>query len=428
MNDEKYYIKKYLELVEERLNWGESADWTNQDFEKLSEKIFESTNVSLSVTTLKRIWGKVKYESDPSVSTLNVLARFVDTESWRHFKQSLLQTQDSEIKCHDQLIEVNRVTVVKKRETKVVISALAVLLVVVGVAAFITYTKHKSSIPPVNPSSYSFHSTKVADGIPNSVVFNYNASMSPIDSVYIQQSWDPGRRTKVDKDKKEHTSIYYYPGFFMAKLVIGNQVVREHELLIPTEGWFAAIEQDPIPIYLKDEEYIKNRVIQIIPKTIIGHGVRMEPDIPVLSVSNVMEMKNLYNDNFIFETKVKNDFKRGASVCQRTEVMILCKNDIIFFPLVAKGCIGDLSLYITGSFISSKETDLSKFGCDLSEWTTVKVVGGKKNIQIIVNGIEAYRSSLPHSSLEVVGVTFRFHGSGAVKETRFYNNKESYNL
>ncbi|WPQ63248.1 hypothetical protein SIO70_00025 [Chitinophaga sancti] len=50
-----------MSLIETRLNWGKSSEWTNYDFEKLSVAIQDKTGVTLSVTTLKRLWGKLKY-------------------------------------------------------------------------------------------------------------------------------------------------------------------------------------------------------------------------------------------------------------------------------------------------------------------------------------------------------------------------------
>jgi hypothetical protein len=32
--------------------------------------------------------GKVKYESKPTITTLNALAKFMDFESWRDFRNS----------------------------------------------------------------------------------------------------------------------------------------------------------------------------------------------------------------------------------------------------------------------------------------------------------------------------------------------------
>ena len=58
-----------LRAIEQMVDWGSSELWTNQDFELLGEEIYAKTHVHLSITTLKRIWGKVDYQSKPSTST-----------------------------------------------------------------------------------------------------------------------------------------------------------------------------------------------------------------------------------------------------------------------------------------------------------------------------------------------------------------------
>jgi hypothetical protein len=74
--------------IEYRLSWGSSELWTNQDFELLVEEIFNKTKANLSLTTLKRIWGKVDYQSNPSIATLNVLAQYLDYANWRDFRKN----------------------------------------------------------------------------------------------------------------------------------------------------------------------------------------------------------------------------------------------------------------------------------------------------------------------------------------------------
>ena len=87
MEKEKQLLTLCRRLIEESLNWGDSSIWGNDDFEQLSEKIFDKTKVQLSISTLKRIWGKVRYENFPTAATLNALAGFLDYESWRDFRQ-----------------------------------------------------------------------------------------------------------------------------------------------------------------------------------------------------------------------------------------------------------------------------------------------------------------------------------------------------
>src|SRR5690606_11448274 len=82
---------------------------------------------------------------------------------------------------------------------------------------------------PPDAGTFSFTSTKViTEGVPNSVIFNYDAtSASDQDSIFIQQSWDKQLRRQVKRTESHHTSIYYYPGYFRAKLVVNDRVVKE---------------------------------------------------------------------------------------------------------------------------------------------------------------------------------------------------------
>ena len=79
-------IEKAIKLYEANTGWGSSDEWTNQDFVILSDKIQERTGVALSHVTLKRVWGKVKYDSLPTTHTLDTLVQFLGYENWREFR------------------------------------------------------------------------------------------------------------------------------------------------------------------------------------------------------------------------------------------------------------------------------------------------------------------------------------------------------
>lgn len=84
---EEELIRLCCSQIESKLNWGQTDRWTNKDFEKLSELIAGQTQTRLSISTLKRVWGKVHHDSLPSVATLNTLAQYQGYESWHHFRQ-----------------------------------------------------------------------------------------------------------------------------------------------------------------------------------------------------------------------------------------------------------------------------------------------------------------------------------------------------
>lgn len=79
-------MRQVKRLFEEKTGWGDSDLWNNQDFLELSEMIFDQTGITLSHVTLKRIWGKVRYESLPHTKTLNTIVQFLGYGNWREFR------------------------------------------------------------------------------------------------------------------------------------------------------------------------------------------------------------------------------------------------------------------------------------------------------------------------------------------------------
>ena len=83
MQTDENLIRQVKKMFEEKTGWGNCEEWTNQDFLQLSELIRDQTGITISHVTLKRIWGKVKYDSLPNTHTLNTLAQFLGYDNWR---------------------------------------------------------------------------------------------------------------------------------------------------------------------------------------------------------------------------------------------------------------------------------------------------------------------------------------------------------
>ena len=81
-------IQRLVQQIEQQLGWGSGQEWSNKDFEVLSEQIFERTKKRLSVTTLKRIWGRAELVANPSLGTLDILSQFVGRKNWREYTQT----------------------------------------------------------------------------------------------------------------------------------------------------------------------------------------------------------------------------------------------------------------------------------------------------------------------------------------------------
>lgn len=405
-------------LIEEQLQWGESIGWNNYDFEKLSDRVQEKTGVTLSVSTLKRIFGRVNYKSAPSLTTLNTLTQFAGFEDWRSFTHSLVEEPSAEATIHSSSV-VEKIQPSKK-ERHLPFAKIALPVVAVLLLGFITLNlfsvKNKRDL-----SAFRFSSkTMLTEGLPNSVVFDFDASAAgDRDSIFISQTWDTRRKELVNKNDKHYSSIYYYPGYFRAKLMIGNEIVREHDIQIKTDGWLGLIEAEwgKEPLYFKKEEITRQNEIAIDEPLLKKYNINLQPQSPATRLYNQQDIRGINTDNFTFQTELKSDFDAGANACQRIEVLLQAKDDILIIPLVNKACVGDIYLFAYGFFTDSKKDDLSGFGCNLHEWTKLKVTCKDRHMQFFINDKEIYAAGITRPPAEIVGMQYRFNGVGAVRNT-----------
>jgi hypothetical protein len=179
------------------------------------------------------------------------------------------------------------------------------------------------------------------------------------------------------------------------------------------------LEDEPIPLYFKKEEYQFDDRVEVSEDVLKKYNIPLHPTPPRIRFFNQRDLGDIMSDNFIFETTLKNEFDEGTGACQYVEVLLQCKDDIIIIPLAAKTCVGNIGLYFCGASAQSEDDDLSKFGCDLNQWTKLRVETVDKHATIFVNGVKAYSMQFPNTPTGVVGVQYRFNGVGAVKDTRF---------
>lgn len=79
-------IEALVRITNENLGY---APTTPSEFNDLLRRIQKVTGDSLSLSSIKRLWGYVKYNGDFSQTTLNILARFNGMKDWESFKESI---------------------------------------------------------------------------------------------------------------------------------------------------------------------------------------------------------------------------------------------------------------------------------------------------------------------------------------------------
>jgi hypothetical protein len=444
-------IRQVIKLYEEKTGWGDSTQWSNQDFLQLSELIREQTGVTISHVTLKRIWGKVKYESLPNTHTLNTLVQFLGYENWRDFSvrrsngegvgaaasgvpgamanQAPAGTTNPAVSggsgpAANGMAPEDKEMGMRRRERwmrRGVWVAVPIALI------FLILLFLHGQQPSPQPQDYVFNSKKtVSMGLPNSVIFDYDASRSPDDSVIIQQSWDTTRRVKVPRNGRQYTSVYYYPDFYHATLQVHGKVVKSHNLLIESDGWLPVVDQDPVPVYYRKEEAIVGGKIRLTTDQIKQKNILMQPKPPTVFFMNVRDFGEIYSDNFVFETSLRNDYSEGSSACQLTRVYLLCEGTAIWVPLSAKGCVSNVDLFFTYFYTSGTREDLSAFGVDFKNYVKLRIESDSGRAKILINDKLAYTVPRHIIRSKIIGIDFQFQGTGSVDYVSLGNGKVAY--
>ena len=399
MDENTDYLLKCREAIEKKLAWGNPSGWQGQDFENLSEQIFNETGVALSASTLKRVWGKVQYSSRPNLSTLDALARFTGHTNWRSFTAAQEPAPAPPPAAGKKHIRRNTLLFF-------LIAAGAVLL---GLAL----TKKKSK--KLTYAHIRFSSKPVTRGVPNTVIFEYDARQSNADSVFIQQSWDPKRRFMVDKNLHTYTSTYYMPGFYKAKLILNDSVVKEHDLIIESGGWMGAIAHQPAPVYVTDLLQKTPGQTGIDLRDLNHLNIEQDKTAPLLMLANVSREFNINSNNFSLSLELQNTYRGDQAPCLHTNILILGTDGYLLIPLGKPGCAGELNMMLGEKPIEGRTNDLSAFGVDFAQPVQLKCEVRDERIQITVNDKKAYTDRFEKDIGKIAGVQINFSGAGFIR-------------
>ncbi|MGM5471344.1 hypothetical protein ACS386_13785 [Flavobacteriaceae bacterium LMO-SS05] len=406
-SEENTLINACLAIIEKKLGWGASTQWHHDVFVELSALIQAETKTLLSTTTLKRVWGKIHYPNAPSISTLNSLSQFAGYTNWRDFKTKTSAKQPTwiERKIHPNL--------------GIIVPSAAILAVIfISLFSMIRINKDLST---ADLAKIKFTCHPVTTDIPNSVVFDFDLNETKSDSIYIQQFWDITKTIKINAQQKQATGIYYYPGYFRAKLLVDGTIIKEHDLFIKSNGWLATIDYQPIPKYIKQLETLR------LPSNII-HDIASSEQPLTSTFHYIDDFKALSGDNFKLQTTIKNVYNDKWAVCQNATIIIVGTKSAHMIPFAISGCASNMGMMMSDVYLSGKEHDLSALSVDLSKLTALKIEVINKRISVFAENKKLFSSTYHASIGQIVGLRYRFLGAGEVRQIRLSNPSESESI
>lgn len=105
--DKRFALESLIDITNRNLGYTPSSP---SEFNEASWRIQKKTDRPISLSTMKRIWGYVSYDSFPSLTILNTLARFNGFKNWDTFLLSHNGTEfddsgfiDESVVCVDKL-------------------------------------------------------------------------------------------------------------------------------------------------------------------------------------------------------------------------------------------------------------------------------------------------------------------------------------
>lgn len=413
-HSEREYITLCKRLIEEKFHFeNDNGTLRQRDLEYLADSIEEKSGIKLSLSTLKRLWKK-DYDQMPHPSTLQALVSVLGYKDWREFK------------LQEVSISTASFTTQKKKRNRplkpwVVLPIVVAFAVLFWLIAFRSGQQGKTK-PVVNgPVTFTGNKT-VTQGVPNTIIFNYDISNVEADSFFFQQSWNEQEKVKIDPKGHYYSNIYYYPGFHKAKLIANDSILKRFSVHITTDGWMPLIRYsllDNIPIYLKKNHHVTNGALHIAQNDLISSNVNFDKDF-VLSYYNVREFENTYSDNFLLDTRIVCD-SINTIACPGFELVVICEAHIFFVRMMGKGCERNIGIKMGEVYHDGIKSDLSAFGRDLHQWQRLQIQIVDKQARIYLDKQPVYTINFKNDFGKVVGLVYNFTGAGAVDYVKLKN-------
>jgi hypothetical protein len=394
--DNRSYILRCIALIEQKVDWGKPHEWVDYDFKNLSDQIFESTKVSISVRTLKRIVRQVPDAEgyyEPQMATKNALAIYLGFRSWADFKQS------------------NAVETDQKSETitpaKWVFPIISLLLCL---AIYLVWKSERTSAE-----------LTIKKTVGNNFAFRYDLKAIKYNSATIDL--DYGFFRPLVTPKGEFTYVFKLPDNYRLKLLADGVVLAAQNIQIVSNGWKCVVQQGQKEVLVSDSSlFNRNQVLSLRPDKIRSIGLDSSEDYWT-DYRNIKDF-NVDGDNLIIEVDIKNDLKSGGIDCFDSSIEYLAESKTGRVKFVRPGCAQFASFDFGEVHYNGNFHDLKPFGIDLSQWQKIRIEVIKKQVNVFINGRSIYKNSYHEPIGNVKGIKIKFKGVGAIDNFRIMNLKK----
>jgi hypothetical protein len=414
-------LRCWVEVVRKRNQWPHFSEWTNHQFQILSDEISEKTGIKIDRNTIRKIIESVNEEKpySPHISTKDALAFYIGKKNWLHFKKTLLNSDSK-----------------SKRPLWLLLTAVVVLC---AITAFFIIRNVEAN------KQFDFSVVNPEGVLPHTIVCNYDIVNLKTDNIYIDygQINPDGNYSllKLNKNSSINKFCFHYPGDYKIRLFIDDEVVASEKVWVNSNGWFVyAIDAASYISRNKLPELIVGAgspFLQYIPfNTILetqttDEGYFHIPEEKIMSIKGQtinyhLHLKNFRNfgvdmRNANFDIRFKDSaFGEGVN-CSEVAFYLHCEKGQIGFKFAQKGCERYTHQRIGEKFIAGNEADLDYLILDYKQFRTISIKGTPDEIVLLLDDKVLKVFNDQQQFGEIRGMHFWFKGAPDIDFVRLFN-------
>ncbi len=405
---EQEYLKKCLSEIEGKLQWGASHNWTNREFTELSILVSEKSGISISTSSLRRLFGRsTDYQKpyNPQLETKNALAKFLDYNSWHEYKQKKIP-------------ESNKSAITKKR-----VLTIAIIFGVSILVAIILF--YNINIVSKNPfflkGDFNFSGKDlVSNELPHTILVKYNVSELE-KPLYID--WDdvsPDATGGSDyeiitSDSGSFTHTYFFKDKYDIRLLDKNHnTVSTLQAIMYSNSWECYVYQGETKLLTDSLYFICDSVMYADNAYLANKGIDFTK--PYRVIYRNLSQFSADANNYTFSVDFLPEFRQGYIECGHVQIEVIGSGGGNLITLMQNGCTGQLgAIYLNKVILSGKKTDLSAFAVSDRVWQNLKLHVRNDSTFISLRDQNILSIDSPSSIENILGIRIEFLGNGMVK-------------
>ena len=411
---ENELLRKCLLQIEKKLNWGSYLSWTNNEYSKLSNLILERTEISISVSSLRRLFSKTQNPEStykPQMETRNALAIFLGYSNWANFT-----------KKNKEKSEQSNIFFARSVLWKYVIVPGCLVILFAGIG-------FRYIAQNIKPEHIQFEARNlVSDKIPHTITIDYNLAdyRGPfyIDwGEYPTDGSDPPEPDLLDGTSGKTSHTYFTKSTFDISLLDRRRnVVKTIQTYIKTEGWDCFVEQEGIKIEIDSTNFKKAGYLAADVSMFHKQGI--DSIRPYRLYYRNFKKFGVEGENLQFRTRFKPFFRKGYIECSHVQIELIGESGRFLITLMAEGCAGSNKSVIVGrDRYDGIHSDLGGLVVESDKWQELMLLSRNKELILYLNKREVFKMSYDDVVGKIIGLRYEFKGNGIVESYVFDRHK-----